>query len=148
MLAALDPVAPGSSISHFEAVARRNLLMEPAINPDLTSSLQPPEDLTRSLMVDIGWFSDGDGVPDGADECLGSARGTTVVIDGCNSGVSNTTFGDGCRITDQIAACEASAANHGAFVSCVAHLTDAYRQGGVISGADRGEIGRCAAQAN
>ena len=30
------PVAGGSSISHFDTVAFRNLLMEPAINPDLT----------------------------------------------------------------------------------------------------------------
>lgn len=148
MVAALDPVAPGSSISHFDAVASRNLLMEPAINPDLTSSVQAPEDLTRSLMVDIGWFSDGDGVPDGADECMGSARSATVVIDGCDSGVANTTFGDGCRISDQIAECAAGAGNHGAFVSCVAHLLDGYRQRGIISGADKGAIGRCAAQSN
>lgn len=147
MVAALDPVAPGSSISHFEAVAFRNQLMEPAINVDLTSSVQPPEDLTRSLMVDIGWFSDADGVPDGADECLGSDRRATVVIAACDSGVVNTTFGDGCRISDQIDACLAGAANHGGFVSCVAHLTDGYRDQGVITGVQAGAIRSCAARA-
>jgi hypothetical protein len=30
------PVVGGSSISHYDSVARRNLLMEPAINADLT----------------------------------------------------------------------------------------------------------------
>ena len=65
MVAALNPVAPGSSISHWDTAATRNQLMEPAINVDLTSSVTPPEDLTASQMTDIGWFSDGDGVPDG-----------------------------------------------------------------------------------
>ena len=46
MLAALDPVALGSSISHWEAVAFPNQLMEPAINSDLTNSVTPPQDLT------------------------------------------------------------------------------------------------------
>lgn len=152
MLAALDPVAPGSSISHFEAVASRNLLMEPAINSDLTSSVQPPEDLTRSLMVDIGWFSDGDGVPDGHDVCLGSDRSETVVIGACDSGVDNTVFGDGCRISDQIAACAASSVVtgirvHGLFVACVAHLGNGYKNSGLWSGADKGAVQRCAAQA-
>lgn len=143
MVAALDPVAPGSSISHFEAVSFKNLLMEPAINVDLTSSVQPPEDLTRSLMVDVGWFSDGDGVPDGADQCLGSDRSATVVIDGCDSGVANTVFGDGCRISDAIAACPSG--NHGQFVSCVAALTNGYKASGLITGAQAGAIRSCAA---
>ena len=30
--------------------------MEPAINFDLTHSLVPPQDLTLSLLRDIGWF--------------------------------------------------------------------------------------------
>jgi len=29
--------------------------MEPAITPDLTSSVKNPEDLTRRLLTDIGW---------------------------------------------------------------------------------------------
>ncbi len=36
------PVAPGSSISHYDTVASRNLLMEPAINGDLTHNVQAP----------------------------------------------------------------------------------------------------------
>ena len=148
MVAALDPVALGSSISHFEAVAFPNLLMEPAINPDLRSSVSAPADLTLSLMTDIGWFSDHDGVPDGADACLGSDPSASVVIAGCDSGVANTVFADGCRITDQVDACLAGAANHGQFVSCVAALGTSLRARGLISGAQRGALQSCAAHAN
>jgi hypothetical protein len=45
---------PGSSVSHWNASASPNLLMEPAINPGLPLSL----DLTRQLMRDIGWYRD------------------------------------------------------------------------------------------
>ena len=40
------PVVGGSSISHYDTVASRNLLMEPAINPDLTHNVKAPYDLT------------------------------------------------------------------------------------------------------
>lgn len=146
MVASLDPVALGSSISHYEAVASRNQLMEPAINGDLTSSVRPPEDLTLPLLTDIGWFSDGDGVPSGVDACLGSSADATVVIGECDSGVANTTFENGCRISDYVGACADGAANHGGFVSCVARLGATLRKAGVISGEDHGDIQRCAAQ--
>ena len=42
--------------------------------------MQPPQDLTTSLLTDIGWFSDPDGVPDGRDACIGSPRSPTVEI--------------------------------------------------------------------
>ena len=48
-------VAPGSSVSHYDTTADRNLLMEPFINSDLTHSVQSPEDLTLELLHDIGW---------------------------------------------------------------------------------------------
>ena len=48
-------VAPGSSVSHYDTTAYRNLLMEPFINSDLTHSVQAPEDLTLELLHDIGW---------------------------------------------------------------------------------------------
>jgi len=148
MVAALNPVQPGSSISHWDTAAIPNQLMEPSINADLTSSVRPPEDLTTSQMTDIGWFSDGDGVPDGRDQCIGSSTSATVVIDGCNSGVPNTTFSTGCRITDQINDCAVAATNHGSFVSCVAHLTNDLKKAGVISGAQKGAIQSCAGGAS
>ena len=50
-----NPFQGGSSVSHWDSSATRNLLMEPAINGDLTQSLIPPEDLTFRLLQDIGW---------------------------------------------------------------------------------------------
>jgi hypothetical protein len=50
-----NPYQPGSSVSHYNTTASRNLLMEPAINADLTHSLTAPIDLTLELLKDIGW---------------------------------------------------------------------------------------------
>jgi hypothetical protein len=50
-----NPRQQGSSVSHYDTSARRNLLMEPNINDDLTLSVHAPEDLTLELLKDIGW---------------------------------------------------------------------------------------------
>jgi hypothetical protein len=50
-----DPVQPGSSVSHWDTIAFPNQLMEPAINGDLTHSVVPPNDLTFTLLRDLGW---------------------------------------------------------------------------------------------
>jgi hypothetical protein len=50
-----NPRQAGSSVSHWDQSASRNLLMEPAINLDLTSFLVPPFDLTLPLLQDMGW---------------------------------------------------------------------------------------------
>ena len=49
-----DPLEPGSSVSHFDVTETPNVLMEPFINADLTSSV----DLTQQLFVDLGWYAD------------------------------------------------------------------------------------------
>lgn len=46
------PFAPGSSVSHWDISATPNLLMEPALNSDLSSGT----DLTVAMFADIGWF--------------------------------------------------------------------------------------------
>jgi hypothetical protein len=43
--------------------------------------------------------NDGDGVPNDKDECPNSDVRTTVTIDGCNAGVTNTLFPNGCAIS-------------------------------------------------
>jgi hypothetical protein len=48
-------LAAGSSVSHWDPSALPNLLMEPAINSDLTTLLVPPKDITLPLLKDIGW---------------------------------------------------------------------------------------------
>ena len=92
--------------------------------------------------------TDDDGVPDSADECPNSDLSTTVVIDSCNSGVTNTVFPSGCKISDLIAECAEDARNHGQFVSCVSHLTDDLKQAGTITGQQKGAIQSCAGQAD
>lgn len=102
-LNAPNPVQPGSSVSHYDPIAFRNQLMEPAINPDLTHSLTAPEDLTLAQMRDVGWFPDAniDGIPDNFQICLqkGSAVFTFNTSTGeylffdCSKGISLTGIG-------------------------------------------------------
>ncbi len=92
--------------------------------------------------------TDGDGIPDDEDACPDSELSLTVVIDGCDSGVENMLFDDGCTMADLIAECADGASNHGGFVSCVAELTNEWKQQGIISGQEKGAIQSCAAQAD
>jgi hypothetical protein len=92
--------------------------------------------------------TDGDGVADDEDACSESDLGATVVIDGCDSGVSNALAADGCTISDLIGECAEGTSNHGQFVRCVAHLTNDLKKAGEISGADKGAINSCAGQAD
>jgi hypothetical protein len=142
-LFAPNPVISGSSISHFDTDATPNLLMEPAINADLTHGV----DLTLTQLTDIGWFSDQDGVPDGRDFCLGSDPSASVVVGGCDSGVPNSQITGGCKISDLIAGCADGAHNHGQFVSCVAGVANGLKKNGTINGAQKGAIQSCASGA-
>ena len=54
-----NPFQAGSSVSHFDVSCTPNLLMEPAVNGDLTSSV----DLTRYAFEDEGWLPRTTGVP-------------------------------------------------------------------------------------
>jgi len=49
-----NPFESGSSVSHFDVSALPNLLMEPAINTNLSNTV----DLTLSHFVDLGWRDD------------------------------------------------------------------------------------------
>lgn len=82
------------------------------------------------------------------DECPNSDLSTTVVIDGCNSGVPNTLFPSGCTISDRIAACAEGASTHGQFVRCVSHVTNDLKKAGTIAAQQEGAIKSCAARAN
>lgn len=56
LMYAPNPYQAGSSVSHYDTSAFPNLLMEPAINSDLTHEVTPPNDLTYSFLQDIGWI--------------------------------------------------------------------------------------------
>jgi hypothetical protein len=149
LLHAPNPVVPGSSIAHWDPIASRNLLLEPAINFDLTHSLVPPQDLSLALMHDIGWFpdADNDGFADGADECDASDLSETLEIGGEDTGVTNVLFTNGCTMSDQVAEAAAAADTHGAFVSAVAHLGNDWRSDGVVTNKERSTIQTAAAHA-
>jgi hypothetical protein len=57
LMYAPNPRQAGSSVSHWDTSLFPNQLMEPSINSDLTHSVVSPQDLTFSLMRDIGWCS-------------------------------------------------------------------------------------------
>lgn len=107
----------------------------------------------RSFNGGVTWFD----TPPGSfsfllrgtvDECPNSDQRTTVVIDGCNSGVPNTLFPSGCTISDRIAACAEGASTHGQFVRCVSNVTNDLKKAGTITGQQGGAIESCAGRAN
>lgn len=55
LMFAPNPYQSGSSVSHWDMSMYPNQLMEPAINSDLTHEVTPPNDLTFTLLEDIGW---------------------------------------------------------------------------------------------
>jgi hypothetical protein len=56
-----NPLESGSSVSHFDTSLQPNVLMEPFINGDLTSSV----DLTQYVFADIGWYATATAVASG-----------------------------------------------------------------------------------
>ena len=134
-----NPVEPGSTVSHWDPLTFPNQLMEPAINSDLTHSVVPPRDLTLSLLRDIGWFPDADvdGFADDVDDCDASDKRGTVFIGGVDTGIANLMFTNGCTMNDEILGAADDADNHGAFVSAVAHLGEAWLGAGLITDAQR-----------
>ncbi|HEV7553570.1 MAG TPA: PA domain-containing protein [Candidatus Angelobacter sp.] len=142
-----NPVQPGSTISHWDTIETPNQLMEPAINGDLTHSVKPPQDMTLSLLRDVGWFADedNDGVNDNADQCHGTdLTAATVVIGGRDSGVPNPLFATGCTITDLVNKCAAANPKDSRFRNCVNDLTKDLRDAGTITQEQREAIRRAA----
>ncbi len=144
------PVVGGSSISHFDTVARRNLLMEPAINADLTHNVKAPDDLTFELLRDVGWTfpdADSDGVPNDEDCNPNSNGGPTIIIGGIDTRVTNTLFANGCTMADILAQLAANHTNnHGDYVAAVAALTKQWVVDGLITGRQKGAIQSAAAR--
>jgi len=92
--------------------------------------------------------TDGDGIPDDQDQCVSSDLSSTVVIDGCDSGVPNILFPDGCTISDDIAELAGNSTSHDDFVSSVAHHTNDLMKDGIIRGKQKGAIQSCAGHAD
>jgi hypothetical protein len=143
------PIAGGSSVSHFDSVARRNLLMEPAISANLTHKLKAPDDLTFELLRDLGWTfpdADGDGVADDEDCNPNSDTSPTIRIALIDTGVPNTLFPNGCTMSDLLKDLKAAATIHGDYVSSVSLLTNQWVADGLITGDQKGAIESAAAR--
>jgi predicted O-methyltransferase YrrM len=83
---------------------------------------------------DLCYFDggDGDGIDDGTDRCLETALGHVVDPDGCS-------VADRCP-------CDSDWRNHGPYVRCVAHVSGAYRDFGLFTPTQRGEVVAAAAE--
>ena len=92
--------------------------------------------------------SDGDGIPDDEDSYPESNTDPEISIDGCDSGVDNEDLGSGAYMMDLIAACAASAANHGQFVSCINSLANEWKQDGLITNQQKSAITNCASNSS
>jgi hypothetical protein len=90
--------------------------------------------------------SDGDGLADSVDACPTSALAPTVVITGCNSGVENPLFDDGCTLTDRVLECGNGSKNHGVVASCSSQLLEELKVQGQITGKEKDAIQRCVAR--
>ncbi len=146
-----NPVIGGSSGSHYDQIAFKNLLMEPNINADLTHdvSSENGNDLTLELLRDVGWFADADndGSPDDVDCEPNSNFAATVIVDGCDSGVPNFFFTSGCTLSDLINHIEESSSNHGQFVAQTNHLLNLLKKAGVITAEQKDALSACAGSA-
>ena len=102
-----------------------------------------------ALLRDAGWFPDGDldGLADSLDCEPHSNFSTTVIIGGCDSGVKNPLFTNGCTISDYVHHIAAAWKNHSAFVNGVSGLTNQLKAAGIIAGQQKGSIESCSAGA-
>jgi PA domain-containing protein len=138
-LYASTPIAPGSTLNHWDPIAFRNLLMEPAINPDLTHNLIAPFDTTLAEMHDMGWFTDAD---------LDGKEDATVILNGCDTRVENEFIGNGALLADQARAwfrqCALSTSGAKAFEACVDDLAKAAHADRIITGKQSSHVRQCA----
>jgi len=94
--------------------------------------------------------TDGDGIPDDIDNCPNSDLSSTVVVDACDSGVTNILLADGCTISDEIAECADGATKHGKFVGCASKLLRSLKKKsvGIITNDEADAIKTCVAEAD
>ena len=106
MLYTSVPVDRGSAVSHFDPLARPDLLMEPFARKLPTHEV----DLTLSVLADLGWSSlCGNGRMDPGEECDEGAQNGARSGARCRMGCKRSRCGDGVRDPDE--ACDRGAAN-------------------------------------
>ena len=138
-LYASTPIASGSTLNHWDPIAFKNLLMEPAINGDLTHNLIPPFDTTLAEMHDMGWFTDAN---------LDGKEDATVIVNGCDTRAENGIIGNGALLSDQVRVwfgqCAATTSTAKSFEKCVDDLAKDAHHAGIISGEQSSHVRQCA----
>ena len=97
-------------------------------------------------VCDPGALSVGPSGCTGSDDFANSNTDPTVLIDGCNSGMTNRTLSDCFTFNDRIGLAALNPKNHGDFVKQVSKMANNWKKNGLISGKDKGKITSCAAR--
>jgi hypothetical protein len=117
-LYASDPVRPGSTVSHWDPLARPDLIQEPE------SGYGHPHDVTieAALMRDIGWATFcGNGQLDSGEACDDGAGNSDSTADACRTTCARAACGDG--VKDSGEACDQGARNGSSGAGCTATCT-------------------------
>lgn len=92
--------------------------------------------------------SDNDGLIDECDTCPESNSDITIIINSCDTNVTNTMFDDGCNMADVIAECQSGIRlrDKGKNVSCTVELATNWLRSRLITGREFSQIIRCNAK--
>jgi hypothetical protein len=126
-----NPVASGSSGSHYDTAAEPNALMEPAINDSLNGALYI--DASAALLQDTGW----------------QINAGTAKIDGCDTTIDVIDDGGiivGANVQAQSNLCKAGASSHGDYQSCMDAYKDRLEAANLVTGKQAGKMMACAAK--
>jgi MYXO-CTERM domain-containing protein len=105
-LYASDPLVPGSTVSHWDPLARPDLMEEPKASYQVSHDLR----MEAALMRDIGWAPFcGNGEIDQAEQCDNGSANSDVTPGACRTDCTNAHCGDG--VIDPSEACDDGAGN-------------------------------------
>jgi hypothetical protein len=127
-----QPVAPGSSGSHYDTAMSPNALMEPAINDSLNAALQI--DMSAALLKDTGWhINEGNAFINGCDTEVKVITPTGFIVGANIIATSNLTAKTSANKTQYMARMEA--------------YRDDLVARGLITGRQGGKVLACAGKA-
>jgi hypothetical protein len=138
------------TVEEDEELVESEILIAPE-DECTTIALEPglvPEDenLLFGIVFDLEGI--GEGTTAGIISAVGLGMTSTMLeIDGCDTGVPDIDV-DGTPLSELIDECAVNAKNHGKFVSCVNKVVNPLKKAGIITGKEKGQITKCAAQSD
>jgi MYXO-CTERM domain-containing protein len=135
-LYASDPIRSGSTVSHWDPLARPDLIQEPE------SGYNHPHDVTMetALMHDIGWPSlCGNSTMDTGEDCDNGSANSDTLPDACRTDCSRAHCGDGVKDTGE--ACDLGLQNGTSGSACSSTCMTAHPDAGMAMGAMGGTSG-------